>query len=148
MLWVVRPPVGLPAGTPVRAVIRQFVWAIIVATVVSCSQGVGSTPTATGEPLSLNTASERASGCPTAALVPVEVAVAGDAIEFVSPGSTSAVDLEWPPGYRAELLGGVGVIESPSGAVIAREGDILGNLSGGLTPSGAFAVCAMGDKRL
>ena len=87
-------------------------------------------------------------GCATAALLPVEMVVEGDSVHFISQGTEKLVDLEWPVGFYADLVNGVGTIHSNAGATIAVQGEVLTDLSGGLSTGGAFAVCAKDGHQL
>lgn len=99
-----------------------------------------------GTPLTLATAASSSGGCPTAALLPVNIELDGNEMVFVSVGSGSRVSLVWPHGFAARLVDGVPELIAPNGAVIGRQGDVLDNLGGGLDVSGSvFHVCSVGS---
>ena len=127
-----------------------LVASVILAVATAGCGALGSTasPQPSGMALQLKTASSRSTGCPTAALLPVEMVVNGDSVQFISQGTGKAVDVEWPPGFYADLANGVGTVHSNTGDTIAVQGDVLTDLSGGLSSDGSFAVCAKDGHQL
>lgn len=80
-------------------------------------------------------------GCPLAALLPVRVMREGESISFETADSGELVSLVFPSGFTAWLVAGRAELVSPSGAVIAREGDVVSGLMGGAADSNDFILC-------
>jgi hypothetical protein len=72
---------------------------------------------------------------------PVRVSRAGSAMVFVPTTNGALPRLVWPSGYTARVVDGVAQLLSPTGEIVAREGDLL-DLGGGLGPDGAFYICS------
>ncbi len=125
---------------------RWLALCLAVAVIAGACQS--SSNTLSSQPLQLKTAAQRSAGCPTAALLPVQMVVNGDVVQFVSSGTEQTVDVEWPPGFHASRINGIAVLQSPSGEVIATEGDELVDLSGGLGAAGTIGICTKGGHQL
>jgi hypothetical protein len=83
--------------------------------------------------------------CRTAGLAPVRMTHVDGDIVFVALDDGRAVSVVWPHGTAAWLVDGQAVLVWPDGTVVAREGDILDGLGGGLGTAGdAFFVCSVG----
>jgi hypothetical protein len=68
-------------------------------------------------------------------------------LAFVSLDAKITADLVWPRGFSARLLDGRAELVGRDGSVIAREGDVLDGMSGGLGATGdAFHVCFVAGK--
>ena len=78
---------------------------------------------------------------PMVVLVQLEVLRAGSAMVFVPTTNGALPRLVWPSGYTARVVDGVAQLLSPTGEIVAREGDLL-DLGGGLGPDGAFYICS------
>jgi hypothetical protein len=83
-------------------------------------------------------------GCATALLVPVRVAAQGDSLVLVAVESGEVVPVVWPSGFAAWRADGTAVVVGPYGNVIAREGDVRDDLSGGDGTDDAFHICPYG----
>jgi hypothetical protein len=58
----------------------------------------------------------------------------------------SPTPIVWVYGFSARLVDGKAELVAPDGTVVAREGDVLSNLGGGLGSTGdAFHVCSIGS---
>jgi hypothetical protein len=83
-------------------------------------------------------------GCPAALLAPVRVATAGDELVLINVESGQTVRVVWPAGFGAWRVDGRAVVANPLGGVIAREGDVLDDLGGGLGAGDLFHICPLG----
>ena len=89
-------------------------------------------------------------GCPAAAFPDLRVARDGSTMTFfraggaggaeASTGPDGRVDPVWPAGWSARLLGGRAELVDAEGVVIAREGDVIRGLGGGVI-EGRSLVC-------
>ncbi|HEX5452016.1 MAG TPA: hypothetical protein VFW86_06455 [Candidatus Limnocylindrales bacterium] len=57
---------------------------------------------------------------------------------FIADVSGQPVDLAWPRGFSAWLLGGRVSLVAPDGSVVGRDGDVISGLNG------SSQVCAIG----
>ena len=80
-------------------------------------------------------------GCPLALLTPIRVERDGVAMVFADEASDSRVQAVWPNGYSARLLNGRAELISPDGSVLARDGDVISNLTAGAADNGDYLVC-------
>jgi hypothetical protein len=83
-------------------------------------------------------------GCMAALLAPVRVAAAGDDLVLVSVASGDTIPVLWPSGFAAWREGGRSVLADPFGTVVARDGDVLDSLGGGLGADDVFIICPYG----
>ena len=51
------------------------------------------------------------------------------------------VSLEWPHGFSARLLDGRAELVYPNGVVLARERDVISNLTGAAAGNGDIHIC-------
>ncbi len=80
-------------------------------------------------------------GCPTALLGPVVVTVEGQGLVFRRE-TGERVDVEFPPGWGAWLVGDLGVLIDRYGGVVALEGQTVSFGGGQAGESGErFRVC-------
>lgn len=82
--------------------------------------------------------------CPQALAGPVRLARDGQMLVVVSLDTNATANLVWPRGFSARLLDGRAELIARDGSVIAREGDVLGDLGGGGTGDG-FHVCSVAE---
>jgi hypothetical protein len=76
------------------------------------------------------------------ALVPeLRVGRKADEMVFMLASDEHQVVVVWPPGFSARLVNGRAELVTPSGEVLAREGDIITNLSGVAADNGDTLVC-------
>lgn len=80
-------------------------------------------------------------GCPLAGVLPVRLMREGESISFETADSGAPVPLVFPFGFTARLVAGRAELVSPSGAVIAREGEVVSGLMGGAANNGDFILC-------
>jgi len=86
-------------------------------------------------------------GCEAAGLVPAVVGTSGDALVLRSVGATKTEgpdDLVWPAGWAAWRVAGRAVLVGRDGSIVAREGDVLSDLGGGVGLDDRFHVCIIG----
>ena len=96
-------------------------------------------------PLTIETELASRQGCPDALLSPVRVTRSGSQLIFVLLMTGSPTPIVWVYGFSARLVDGKAELVAPDGTVVAREGDVLSNLGGGLGSTGdAFHVCSIG----
>ena len=147
-----------PSGYPVtaRTVAIDFVVVMAAILVLSVWLGVGipnpggssSSAVTAAPPIPLTLETDTgptlppgaAAACPQARYGsgPVRVSRNGSAMVF-----TSTIEhLVWPRGYTAWVVDGLAELRSPTGEVVAHEGDLL-ELGGGLGPGGDFYVCSI-----
>jgi hypothetical protein len=63
---------------------------------------------------------------------------------LVSVESGDVMPVVWPSGFAAWRADGTAVVVGPYGNVIAREGDVRDDLSGGYGTDDAFHICPYG----
>jgi len=56
------------------------------------------------------------------------------------------VPVVFPPGFQAWAVGGIAVLVTPEGYVLAREGDVLVRLAGSAADNGDLNVCFTNPK--
>lgn len=83
-------------------------------------------------------------GCELALLVPARVATSGDALILQSVATGEPLQVVWPSGWAAWRLDGRAQLVGRDGSIVAREGDILSNLGGGVGVDDRFHVCIIG----
>jgi len=111
----------------------------------------GVPPGSGGTPLTIQTRAAPSSlpsgavwACPDAEAGPVQVERAGSELVFISRGSGNERHLVWPYGFSARLVDGHAELLASDGRVIAREGDVIGDIVVGMGTSGdAFYVCSV-----
>jgi hypothetical protein len=64
-----------------------------------------------------------------------------DALSFEVAASGEPTQLVFPYGYAAWRVDGVAQLVSPSGAVLAQEGDVVDGLMGSAADNGDFVLC-------
>ena len=85
-------------------------------------------------------------GCPTALLGAVRVATDGKDLIFISIETDEPVQVVWPSGWAAWLVGGRAELVDRDGSTIAHEGEVIpARYGGGEAADGAFHVCMGGD---
>jgi hypothetical protein len=68
----------------------------------------------------------------------------GSELIFISTGGSGAQrHLVWPHGFSARLVDGKGELLDPDGRVIAREGDVIADIGGGMFSHDTFSVCSV-----
>lgn len=85
-----------------------------------------------------------AMGCELALLVPARVATSGDALILQSVATGEPLQVVWPSGWAAWRINGQAQLVGRDGSIVAREGDILSNLGGGVGVDDRFHVCIIG----
>ncbi len=80
-------------------------------------------------------------GCPLAAVLPVRLGREGESISFETADSGEPVALVFPFGFTARLVADRAELVSPSGAVIARDGDVVSGFMGSSADNGEFILC-------
>ena len=85
--------------------------------------------------------------CAQARAGPVRVARDEQMLVFTSLDGKSTADLIWPREFTARLLDGRAELVARDGTVVAREGDVLDDLGGGIGATGnAFHICSVAGK--
>lgn len=119
-----------------------FAGMLIVAVLAACTVGASAAPrTPAALPsgataLELKTEPSATSppsanwACALALFAPVRLVRDGEAVAFVSSDDGTSEDLVWPRGFSARLVDGFAEVVAPDGSLIAREGDVISNLSG------------------
>jgi hypothetical protein len=120
--------------------------ASLIGALLLASCGAGA-ETPSGTPLSLHTAQASSSSCPAAALLPVKLSRSDDALTALRVTDGAPVDVTWPHNFTAVLVGGTAELLSPTGVVLAREGDELSDIGGARDQTGSFVVCSIGSSR-
>lgn len=86
-------------------------------------------------------------GCETALLAPAVVGTSGDALVLRSVGASDTQgpdSLVWPSGWGAWRVAGRAVLVGRDGSIVAREGDVLSDLGGGVGLDDRFHICIVG----
>ena len=60
---------------------------------------------------------------------------------FADETSGNRLQVIWPNGYSAWLMNGRAELVPPNGSVLAREGDVISNLSGSAADNGDILIC-------
>lgn len=82
--------------------------------------------------------------CRLARAGPVRVARDGQMLVFTSLDGKTTADLIWPRGFTARLLDGRVELVARDGSVVAREGDVLDGMGGGIGATGnGFHICSV-----
>jgi hypothetical protein len=116
---------------------------ILIAAVLVVACG-GAEPSLEGRTqLPLTTETRHSDACDLALLPPVRFMRTGDQITFVQTGTGQAWQIIWPMGFTAWLTDGRAQIVDGSGAVIAREGDLMDDVGGSGDP---FHACDFGGR--
>lgn len=84
-------------------------------------------------------------GCPAALLAPARVATAGDDLVMITVETGEPVRVVWPSGWAAWRIDGRAELVGRHGEIVAREGDVLDSLGGGMVSDDAFGVCFPGS---
>jgi hypothetical protein len=80
-------------------------------------------------------------GCGMAALTPIRVERDGGSMVFADETSGNRLQVVWPNGYSARLMNGRAELIPPDGSVLAREGDVISNVSAGAADNGDLPIC-------
>ena len=83
-------------------------------------------------------------GCELALLVPARVAASGDALILESAATGESIEVVWPSGWAAWRIDGRAQLVGRDGSIVARDGDVLSNLGGGVGADDRFHVCIIG----
>jgi len=83
-------------------------------------------------------------GCQAALLSPVRVATSGDELILISVETGDPILVRWPGGHAAWRLDGSAVVADPYGRIVAREGQVRDDFSGGLGTDDRFTICGLG----
>ena len=83
-------------------------------------------------------------GCELALLVPARITTSGDDLVLQSVATGDPIQVVWPSGWAAWRINGQAQLVGRDGAIVAREGDILSNLGGGLGTDDRFHICIIG----
>ena len=83
-------------------------------------------------------------GCELALLLPARVATSGDALVLESVATGEPIEVVWPSGWAAWRIDGTAELVGRDGSLVAREGDVLTNLGGGVGADDRFHVCIIG----
>jgi hypothetical protein len=83
-------------------------------------------------------------GCPAALLTPAVVATVRDDLVLLSVDSGELVPVVWPSGWAAWRIDGRAQIVGRDGSIVAREGDVLDDLGGGMGDDNVFNICLIG----
>jgi hypothetical protein len=85
---------------------------------------------------------------PDAGLGSVRVARSRSELVVIGTMTGSRESVIWPHGFSARVLDGQAQLVAPDGTVVAREGDVLSHLGGGVGSTGdAFHVCQIGSTQ-
>lgn len=79
--------------------------------------------------------------CALGLFAAVEVVRDGDEVAFEFVESGARAPILFPDGFAAWSVGGIAVLVSPEGYVLAREGDVLDGLGGAAGENGDLRVC-------
>jgi hypothetical protein len=80
-------------------------------------------------------------GCPMGLVTPVRVGRDGAAMVFARIDIPERIDLIWPSGFSARLVGARAELIAPNVSILAREGDVISNLAGAAADDGSILVC-------
>ncbi len=83
-------------------------------------------------------------GCELALLLPARVATSGDNLILQSVATGDPIQVVWPSGWAAWRINGQAQLVGRDGSIVAREGDVLSNLGGGVGVDDRFHVCIIG----
>jgi hypothetical protein len=102
-------------------------------------------------PLTIQTESEPPffDGCTDSRLAPVRVVRSGSQLTFVLVYDGAPGSVVWPYGFSAWVVDGHAELLARDGTVVAREGDVLSDLGGGIEQEtgDAFHVCEIGTTQ-
>ncbi len=82
--------------------------------------------------------------CQTALIAPARVATSNNDLILLSVATGEPVQVVWPSGWAAWRISGRAELVARDGSVVAREGDVLDDLGGGVGVDDAFHVCVIG----
>ena len=84
------------------------------------------TATLPGTPLAIETVGfQLGGGCAGVGLPSFRMERDGDALRFVDVGTAAPLRLVFPSGFAARLVDGRAILYAASGAVVAREGEVI-----------------------
>jgi hypothetical protein len=87
------------------------------------------------------------SGCPTALLGPLRLAISGNDLIFLSAESGEPVEVVWPSGWVAWRIEGRALLVDRDGSVVGRQGEVIpAQFGGGIGADDAFKVCASAGR--
>ncbi|HEX7473129.1 MAG TPA: hypothetical protein VF323_08595 [Candidatus Limnocylindrales bacterium] len=84
-------------------------------------------------------------GCPVALVAPARLATSDDELVLRSVATGELVRVVWPSGWAAWRVAGRAELVARDGSVVAREGDVLDDLGGGVGTDDLFHICVIGD---
>jgi len=126
-----------------RLVTRLALLALLVA---ACND-YGPAPLTKGTRLPLDTAAGPAGACPGTVRLDIVLERDGEALAFVDGTEGRAVELLWPVGFAAWLVGGAAIVYASDGAIVLREGGGAASIGGVPAPDGGpFRVCSVGVR--
>ena len=120
---------------------------LAVALLACCLAGCSDVQPATRLPLAADSVEFLTDACPEAPIAPVRMTRSGDDVGFVDVQSGAPVAIMWPVGFAAWDVQGVATLHATDGAVVGREGDVIGIIRAvaGARPN-ALRVCAIADR--
>jgi hypothetical protein len=87
---------------------------------------VACTTTLPGTPLAIETVGfQVGGGCAGVGLLPFRIERDGDSLRFVDVETAAPLRLVFPSGFAARLVDGTAVLYAATGAVVAREGEVI-----------------------
>lgn len=105
------------------------------------------TATLPGTPLAIDTAGFQLGfgSCAGVGLPPFRIQRDGDTLLYVDVGTAIPRKLVWPNGFAARLENGTAILYASSGAIVARENDVIENAGGCPRPDGSILVDELGQ---